>query len=305
MFVNPPKRCYGDIGSTPESAVPVLTRRSLLAAACAMASPLAAPAQALPSPIRIGLTPVFLDNQLAFLNDWRGYLQTRLQRPVQFVQRATYRDVLGLLQQAQLDFAWICGYPYIRNTRSLKLLAVPLYQGKPLYRSYLIVPAGDGSTASLLDLRSKVFAYSDPDSNSGHLYTVHSLLRQQESPASFFARAFFTGAHRKVVDAVAVGLAQGGAVDGYVWDTLALLHPELTRRTRVVERSPEFGFPPFVAAASVAPADYAAMRDVLLHMRADADGQALLRRLNLDGFVPGTEALFDGVRAMSQLVDGT
>lgn len=283
--------------------MPDLSRRSLLAGACAMASPLRSRAESVPSPVRIGLTPVFLDNQLAFLNDWRGYLQARLQRPVQFVQRAAYRDVIGLLQQGQLDFAWICGYPYVRNPRSMKLLVVPLYQGKPLYRSYLIVPASDAATGSLLDLRGKVFAYSDRDSNSGHLFTVHSLLKQRETPAAFFARTFFTGAHRKVVDAVAVGLAQGGAVDGYVWDTLALLHPELTARTRVVERSPEFGFPPFVAGATVLAADSAAMRDVLLRMRADADGQALLKRLNLDGFVPGTNALFDGVRAMSRLVD--
>jgi phosphonate transport system substrate-binding protein len=285
--------------------VPALSRRSLLAAACAAAAPLRARAGPIGGPVRIGLTPVFLDNQLAFLNDWRGYLQTRLQRPVQFVQRGSYRDVMGLLQQGQLDFAWICGYPFVRNARALKLLVVPLYRGKPLYQSYLIVPAGDHRTASLLDLRGKVFAYSDPDSNSGHLFTLYSLMRRRESPATFFARAFFTGAHRKVVDAVSVGLAHGGAVDGYVWDTLAILHPELAARTRIVERSPEFGFPPFVAGAGVPAGDYAAVRDVLLHMRADSDGQALLRRLNLDGFVPGDVALFDSVRAMSQAVDAT
>lgn len=283
--------------------MPVLSRRSLLAAACLVAAPACVRAELVTAPVRIGLTPVFLDNQLAFLNDWRGYLQARLRRPVQFVQRGSYRDVVGLLQQGQLDFAWICGYPFVRNARSLRLLAVPLYQGKPMYRSYLIVPAGDVRTTSLLELRGKVFAYSDPDSNSGHLFTLYSLLKQRESPATFFARTFFTGAHRKVVDAVAVGLAQGGAVDGYVWETLGLLHPELAARTRVADRSPEFGFPPFVAGVAVPAADYAAMQDVLMHMRAEADGQALLKRLNLDGFVPGNAALYDGVRLMSDLVN--
>lgn len=283
--------------------MPVFSRRRLCAAACAAALPRVGGAEATEAPVRIGLTPVFLDNQLTFLNDWRGYLRTRLGRPVQFVQRASYRDIVGLLQQAQLDFAWLCGYPYVRNERSMRLLAVPLYQGQPLYRSYLIVPSSDLGTQSLRDLRGRVFAYSDPDSNSGHLYTVYSLTRTRESPATFFARSFFTGAHRKVVDAVGVGLAHGGAVDGYVWDTLALLHPGFTGRTRIVERSPEFGFPPFVAGMAVPPAGFAAMQDVLMQMRADADGQALLQRLNLDGFVPGTRALFDSVRAMSLAVD--
>ena len=284
-------------------AVP--SRRSVLAAALAAPwLPAARADDALPA-LRVGLTPVFLDNQVAFLNQWRRYLETRLQRPVQFVQRGSYRDVVVLLLQGQLDFAWLCGYPYVRNTARLRLLAVPLYRGAPLYQSYLIVPARDTTTTTLLDLRGKVFAYSDPDSNSGHLYTQYSLLQRRESPSTFFAKTFFTWGHRKVVDAVAVGLAQGGAVDGYVWDTLALLHPGPTARTRIVERSPTFGFPPFVARASIGTPEFASMQSVLLRMRGDAEGAALLQRLNLDGFEPGTPALFDGVRAMSRLVDPT
>ena len=282
----------------------VLDRRQFVAALCAAASARVR-ATASSGELRVGLTPVFLDNHFAFLNDWRGYLHARLQRPVRFVQRGSYRDVIGLVQQGQLDFAWVCGYPFVRNTRHMRLLAVPLYRGQPRYQSYLIVPASDRGTTSLQDLRGKVFAYSDPDSNSGYLFTLHSLLRMRESPATFFGRTFFTYGHRKVVDAVGVGLAHGGAVDGYVWDTLQLLHPELTSRTRIVERSPEFGFPPFVAANTVSAGEFAAMQSVLLHMSAAPDGRTLLRRLNLDGFVAGAPALYDSVRAMSQLVEGT
>lgn len=281
------------------------SRRSVLAATLP-ASWLQPAHAADPVPaLRVGLTPVFLDNQVAFLNLWRSYLEQRLQRQVQFVQRGSYRDVVALLLQSQLDFAWLCGYPYVRNMRQMKLLAVPLYQGQPLYRAYLIVPARDTASTSLLDLRGKVFAYSDPDSNSGYLFPLYSLLRLRESPTSFFAKTFFTWGHRKVVDAVAVGLAQGGAVDGYVWDTLEMLHPELTARTRIVERSPAFGFPPFVARNSIGTADFAAMQSVLLQMRGDAEGKLLLKRLNLDGFDPGQPALYDGVLAMSRAVDGS
>jgi phosphonate transport system substrate-binding protein len=279
-----------------------LSRRDFLAAASVAAGCGVAGAEP-PGLVRVGLTPVFLDNQLAFLNAWRAYLQVRLKRQVAFVQRGSYRDVVGLLQQGQLDFAWLCGYPYVRYQRHMKLLAVPLYRGQPLYQSYLIVPSSDARSTTLLDLRGKVFAFSDPDSNSGWLFPIHTLLRLRESPTTFFARTFFTWGHRKVVDAVAVGLAQGGAVDGYVWDTLALLHPQLTARTRIVERSPLFGFPPFVARASIPGDVFAAMQGVLLQMNADADGKALLQRLNIDGFEAGRPALYDGVREMSRRVD--
>lgn len=256
------------------------------------------------TPLRIGLTPVFLDDQVAFLNQLRSYLEQRLFRPVAFVQRGSYREVVALLKQGKLDFAWLCGYPYVLNRESIKLLAVPIYQGRPVYRSYLIVPASDQQTQSVLDLRGKVFAYSDPNSNSGYLFTQFLLRSLREKPEAFFGKTFFTWAHRKVVEAVAVGLAQGGAVDGYVWDTLALLHPDLTARTRVAERSPEFGFPPIVASATASAAQVGKLRSVLMGMSGDAGGAALLKRLNLDGFEAGNPAMYDSVAAIARVVTG-
>lgn len=254
------------------------------------------------TPVRIGLTPVFLDDQTAFVNAWRVYLETRLKRPVVFVQRASYREIIDLMRSGKLDFAWLCGYPYVRNRQSMNLLAVPVYQGKPVYRSYLIVPASDRQTRSIADLRGRIFAFSDPDSNSGYLVPAHDLFRLQEKPNSFFSKTFFTWSHRKVVEAVAAGLAQGGAVDSYVWDMLALQHPELTAQTRIVSESAEFGFPPFVAGKTVAPADTAALRKALIAMPRDEEGQKLLRNLHLDGFVAGDDHLFDSIARMMRAI---
>lgn len=56
-------------------------------------------------PLRVGMTPAFLNDQLALLEVWRDYLQHRLKRPVEFVQRDRYRETMDLLQQHKLDFA--------------------------------------------------------------------------------------------------------------------------------------------------------------------------------------------------------
>ncbi len=253
--------------------------------------------------LRIGLTPVFLDDQVAFLNEWREYLGAKLGRPLAFVQRGSYREVVDLLRQGSLEFAWVCGFPFVRYRREMRLAAVPLFRGRPLYQSYLIVQSRDQSSRSLADLRGKVFAYSDPDSNSGYLYPQYVLLQSGEKPAGFFRRSFFTWGHRKVVEAVAAGLAQAGAVDGYVWETLNLTHPDLTAQTRIIQRSPEFGFPPVVARADLPEAVQQALRGVLLAMAADAAGAALLRRLNLDGFAAADMGLFDGIAGMMRFVE--
>jgi len=103
--------------------------------------------------MRIGITPVFLDNQTGFIDRWRGYLESRLDRPIVFKQRSTYRQIMDMLLGDELDFAWICGYPYLRYQHALELVAVPLYHGEPLYQSYLIVHADDRRTGSIADLK--------------------------------------------------------------------------------------------------------------------------------------------------------
>lgn len=252
--------------------------------------------------LRIGTTPVFLDDHRAFLEAWRGYLEQRLKRSVIFVQRGSYREIADMVVNGKLDFAWVCGYPYVRYRTGMRLVAVPVFKGKPLYQSYVIVPRTDTTTKSLLDLKGKIYAFSDPLSNSGWLAPQAELRQAGIDSGVFFRKTFFTWAHRKVVEAVADGLAQGGSVDGYVWETLNVLRPDLTARTRVVQKSAEYGFPPIVARHNISPQALDAMRTVLIRMNRDAAGQDLLKRLNLDGFEAGSDALYEDIARNMRLV---
>ena len=249
--------------------------------------------------LRFGLTPVFLDERTRLLQRWRDYLEPALQASVTFVQRGTYGQVMDAVRGGEAHFAWICGYPYVLHQRELALVAVPQWRGRPLFQSYLIADA-TGRVRTLADLRGASFAYSDPLSNSGFLYMQHRLRGLGEDSTRFFGRSFFTHSHRHVVEAVAAGLADGGSVDGYVWETLAELQPELTARTRVVDRSPDFGFPPIVAGARTEPARVRAFAAALLAMSQNPAGQAVLRELRLDRFVSAEPALFAGIAAMAR-----
>lgn len=261
----------------------------------------APPAAAETRAIRVGLTPAFLHDQYQLLADWQKYMQKKLGQPVEFVPRDSYRETMDLLRLAKLDFAWVCDYPYVHLKAQVRLLAVPVYQGRPLYRAYLIVNADDPHTTSIRQLRDTVFAYSDPYSNTGYLAPRYQLWQAGENPARFFRKTFFTWSHQKVVEAVATGMAQGGSVDGYIWDTLDRVRPELTARTRIVAKSPEYGFPPFVAHRATDQARFVAMQRMLFDMAKDAEGVSLLQRLNLDGFVAGDPSLYDGVAKMMRV----
>lgn len=276
-----------------------LTRRAALKAGVALGAGLVLPKAFGKSPLRIGLTPVFLDDQTRFLEGWRTYLEQAMARPVQFIQRRTYREVVRLLLEGESDFAWLCGFPYWRYREQLKLVAVPIYRGRPFYRAYLIRHAEHTDLHGIGCLRSRPFAYSDPDSNSGFLYVQHRLRSLGFEPHTFFGRSFFTWAHRQVVEAVSVQLAHAGAVDGYVWDVLSQHRPPLTERTEILETSPEFGFPPIVATHAVDAQTLSGLQRTLQTMHHTPEGHALLATLALDGFEGASPLLYQSIGEMT------
>ncbi|MFN3482308.1 PhnD/SsuA/transferrin family substrate-binding protein [Rhabdaerophilum calidifontis] len=256
-------------------------------------------------PLRFGLTPVFLNNDLELLGRLRDYLATACEAPLQLVTRRTYQEITALLVSGQLDAAWICGYPFVVFRKELELVAVPVWQGRQEYQSYLIGRA-DRHFAAIGDLQGDVHAYSDPDSNSGYLVTAAALVEARFEPSTFFRRSFFTYGHRNVIRAVASGLAQSGSVDGYVYEVVARLEPALTAGLRVLRRSEWLGFPPIAAPVrEPVPGRTAMLRRALERMDRADTGRAVLSLLQLDGFNAGNPALFDGIgRKIAMLAKG-
>lgn len=273
---------------------PGMNRRVLLGGTIAAMATARAHAQPV---FRLGLTPVFLDNDATVIDGLRRALSRGMGREIELVQRRTYQEITGLLLERSVDAAWLCGYPYLQHADTLELVAVPVWRGGPMYQSYLIVAAEDDATA-LPDLRGGTHAFSDPDSNSGYLVTATDLRRIGERPETFFSRSIFTYGHRNVVRAVADGLVRSGSVDGYVWEALATIEPDLTARTKVIAWSEWLGFPPICARRDSTDSDpVRALRSALMDMGDTDEGRRALAALQLDGFQEASDTLFDGIAA--------
>jgi phosphonate transport system substrate-binding protein len=279
-------------------------RRSLISGAAALASlvGLAPSKTAASSTFQFGLTPVFLTSDLQLLEALQQYLSKAMGMPVQLVLKRTYQEITTQLVSGQLDAAWICGFPFVAYRPRLELVAIPIWRGGSVYQSYLI-EAVDGQRRGIDDLRGDTHAFSDPDSNSGFLVTRALLAERSAKPEGFFSKFFFTYGHRNVVRAVASGLSRSGSVDGYVWEVMTQTEPELTARTRVIWRSDWMGFPP--VATALGNIDTPAMRRfrlALVDMSKDAVGRRVLSLLQLDGFGPAENGLFDGIATRVDLV---
>lgn len=242
-------------------------------------------------PIRIGVNASVLKQHPWALDEWKEYLSARLQRPVEFVHRETYREMIDLIRHRLIEFAWLSDYPYAYLARRgrVKLLLTPVSRNQgDAYAAYLIVPAKDSRTQTLADLRGRIFAFTDPYSLTGYQVTRATLRGLGEhDPAHFFRKTFFTRSHHNTMTAIAVGLADGAMVDSYAWHMATEREPELTKEIRLVTRLADFGFPPIVSVPTVPAGEVAAMRNALLSMQHDANGQRLLHKVGLSGFKIG------------------
>jgi len=274
------------------------TRRQFVQTGLLLAAP--GIARAAKVDLKIGVTPVILADQAAFLARWASYLGQSVGGTITFIARTEYQLVLDMLLQRQIDVAWLCGYPYVEHQSKLSLLAVPLYQYAPTYQAYLIRPQGSLITG-WLDLRDKVLAYADRLSNSGWLVAQAQLLDVGIAPKDL-KRSFFAYGHKHVAESVASQLADAGAIDGYVWETMRKQGMQAALDTEVVWRSRSFGFPPLVTLNGTTHPLVAPLQQSLLAMSQYSAGQALLQDLNLDGFVAGDPSMYDSIRQTARLV---
>ncbi len=273
---------------------------------CALLFPLflmlSSPAHATPDPLLLGIPTVIVGEQQIQLDQLGIYLEKSLHRPVSFVQRRSYQKFLDMFEDGRVDAGWLDGAQYMSNRDKLRPLAVGVWQGKPAYRSYLIVPDNDQTTRSIADLQGKIFGYSDPESNSGHHVPVSEILKLGADPETFFSRTLYTHSHIKLIKAVAAGLVNGARVDGYLYEQMRHYFPGIIARTRLVAQSDDYGFPPMVARANLPEDEYLALRDALLNMHQDAAGRQLLGALGLDRFIPIDPHLYDSTAALYQSI---
>ncbi len=231
------------------------------------------------------------------------YLGTKLGRSIELVQRRTYAEVKDLIEQEEVDLAFVCTKIYVIGQRDLEmeLLAAPQIEGETAYHSLLIVPA-ESPARSMADLRGLVFAFTDPLSFTGRTYPTHLVQQLGETPATFFERTFYTYSHDDAIRAVAQGLADGAGVDSLVYDFALSREPELGQSTRIIHRSPPFGMPPVVVHPNIRPQLKAQLQEILLQMDDDPQGRAALTVAGFDRFILVADDDYDGVREFEQRV---
>lgn len=254
--------------------------------------------------IKIGvasmITPV---DAVKYYQDVIDYIGEQIGRPVQMVHRRTYDEMDSLLEKGEVKIAFICSAPYVKNKEQfgVELLAAPSVNGKPIYHSYIIVPL-DSPLKTFPELKGKVFAFTDPKSNTGKLYPTYLLKTMGLTPERFFSRILYSYSHNKSVEMVAKKIVDGAAVESIVYDHMLKTGSPYAKQTKIIKRSPPYGIPPVVVTHDVDPDLRKKVKNAFLSMKDTQKGKAILSAMMIDGFVDVPDRNYDTIRTMERAI---
>ena len=240
---------------------------------------------------------------IVYYKELLDYLGTKAGYSVQLIQRKTYGEINELFLNRRIDLAFICTGPYAtgKEKYGFEGLATPVVRGEPYYQSYLIVNK-NSRFRKIQDLKDQVFAFTDPESNTGSLVPSYWLSEMGETPESFFTRVTYTYSHDNSILAVAKNLVGGATVDGHKWEYYNLRNPVHTSMTRVIKKSELFGGPPLVVSTLLPEQLIRQLRNTIFSMHKDPAGRRILNELLIDRFVGLKEEWYEPVRRMIQSV---
>jgi phosphonate transport system substrate-binding protein len=236
---------------------------------------------------------------LVFYEDIFDYIGEKIGREVEMVQRKTYAEVNFLMERGRIHAAFVCSRPYVAGHRDfgMELLCVPQCFGKTEYHSYYIVHK-DSPVSKLEDLRGKVFAFSDPLSNSGMLIPSYDLAKRGETPDSFFRNHVFTYSHDNSIRSVAERFVDGAAVDSLIWEYLSAREPEWPAQTKVIHKSAPCAMPPVVVSPGIDEELKGRLRSAFLNMHREATGREILEKVLIERFTTIEDSAYDSIRQM-------
>lgn len=244
------------------------------------------------------ITPV---DAVKYYQDVIDYIGEQIAQPVQMVHRRTYDEMDSLLEKGEVKIAFICSAPYVKNREQfgIELLVAPSVHGSTKYHSYIIAHS-ESPVKSFPELKGKVFAFTDPKSNTGKLYPTYLLKTMGFTPERFFQRFLYSYSHNKSVEMVAKKIVDGAAVESLVYDHMLKTGSPYAKQTKIIKRSPPYGIPPVVVTKDIDPTLRKRVKDAFLAMQNTPKGKAILAAMMIDGFVEVPDKNYDTIREMER-----
>ncbi len=256
--------------------------------------------QNIQKPIKIGVASMITPlDSVKYYQDIVDYVSRKMGVPAEMVHRRTYDEMDMMLKNSEVDAAFICSAPYVKDKREfgVELLVAPQVDGSVFYNSYIIVHK-DSDIKNFSELEGRTFAFTDPKSNTGKLYPEYLLAKKGLSPEEYFKKYIYSYSHNKSIELVAKKVVEGAAVESPVYEFLKNQGSPYVMETRVIKQSHDFGMPPVVVPSGQATYLKEKLREILREMHHDIEGRKILNAMQIEKFINVPDSNYDSIREM-------
>jgi len=168
------------------------------------------------APLRWCLTPYLPSDVLIVgLQPMARALGAAIGQRVEVHAAKDYGQLVDRLVSGEAELATLSAFSYLiarRRGADVTPLAMQVTAGSASYQGYVVTTLADAST--LADLQGKRFCWVDRHSTSGYVLP-HALFRRAGlDPDTMFSSASFGGSHRRCMDRLLAGEADGAALFG-------------------------------------------------------------------------------------------
>lgn len=255
--------------------------------------------------IVLGLTGTVFKDDLKNFMDWEQYLERHIKDiDVEIRFSKTYAEMNSLIKENKVDVAYVCNSSYtkLNKEKTGKLLAIPIFDGSDQYYSYIIAKK-EAPYLSLLDFEGRIFAFTDPESNSGATAPSYYMLSLGKDPKTFFRSFIYTYEHGESIKAVLEGFVDGASVDSIVYTRFSQKHPEQIQKLKVVQILGPFTNSPIVVRSNIPEKYFHALQEAFITMHHDPYGKTILEKLSLSRFDTPTNQDFSNVAKMLEVIE--
>lgn len=235
-----------------------------------------------------GITGVALKEDMITMREWSRYMEKHSGLKTELRFARSYDEIRSMIETGGVDFAYVCGATFVELDQSgaAEILAVPLSHGRAEYYS-LMIARKEGGIKKLADLENKIFAFSDPKSNSGTIAPAYNVIMEGHCPKNFFKRMVFTYDHGESIRAVLEGFADAASVDSLVYESFTLRYPQKAAQLKIIERFGPYPITPIVYRHELSLAKTKSLLTAIENMSKNPEGKSILKKLSVERFVAG------------------
>jgi phosphonate transport system substrate-binding protein len=225
------------------------------------------------------------------------YLESELDASVDLRTTTDYAGLVQAMSAEQVDLAYFGGVSYVlaHHRANAKPIVVGSEDGTTDWHSVFIAHEST-SVATMADVKESAgeldLVFGDPLSTSGTVMPTYYLRRQHDmNPELSFDSLTHVGAHDAVMEAVAGGNSDLGALNARIYDSLVEDGTEAESVT-AVWRTPGFADYPWAVDASLDDGTVSSIRNAFTSLD-DKGKDAVLAQQNVDRYVEASHEDFE------------